>query len=278
MKISRAIRNASDVYFGHFEATLKFWVVEACLTMICLAPALLVFEESLKWGALWVIPMWILIMLPARMNAAAAMRDALRGGSLFSRRLADCSDYREKLFFALRRTGFLLLWSLPAIFMAWQIREHYSGQMDVFTLMRMIRNQFGGGDLFTGVFVVLGIVAATLLLIAAGCAFHSGARHAYAQGDPAVVNGHHGKVILTWLCALLSILPLLVSVIIVVFRYLPVLQDPAGLLMDTVQLPSTRGTLIILGVGVVLTLPLLPLRSLISAAYVNGLEEERQKA
>ena len=35
-----------------------------------------------------------------------------------------------------------------------------------------------------------------------------------------------------------------------------------------------KTTIIIMAVGAVLTLPLLPLRSLIPAAYVNGLEKE----
>ena len=54
----------------------------------------------------------------------------------------------------------------------------------------------------------------------------------------------------------------------------PVLNNLNGLLTRTVILPSTRETIIILVAGVLLTLPLLPLRSLIPAAFVNGLGEE----
>ena len=62
------------------------------------------------------------------------------------------------------------------------------------------------------------------------------------------------------------------------FLFYPVLMCafasvPAGLLLKRVSLPSTRESIMILAAGAVATLPLLPLRSLIPAAYVNGLEE-----
>ena len=59
-----------------------------------------------------------------------------------------------------------------------------------------------------------------------------------------------------------------------IIRYLPVLQDLNGIVTKTASLPSTKITLIILAAGAVLTLPLLPLRSLIPAAFVNGLEKD----
>ena len=274
MKISRAFRNAGRAYFGHFASSMGFLLVELCLTLICLAPLLFLFEKELKWGALLVLPLWVLILLPVRMNAAAAMREALRGGSLFTRTLGDFSGYGSKLICGFKRLLFLLLWSLPALFMAWQIWEHITGEMDGFTLMRMIRSDFGGGELFRGVLVIAGIVLVTLLLVLLGCAFHSGARHAWAQGRPELIRGHHGKLIGTWFCALLSVLPLLAAIILIAIRYAPVLGDLNGLFMGTADLPSTRGSLIILGAGALLTIPLLPLRSLITAAYVQGLEEK----
>ena len=276
MKISRAFRNALRVYFGHFAQSMGFLLVELCLTLICLAPLLFLFEKGLTWGALLVLPLWVLLLLPARMNAAAAMREALEGGPLFSRTLGDFSDYGAKLLCGLKRLLFLLLWSMPALFMAWQIKEHIAGQMDGFTLMRMIRSDFGGGELVRGVLVIAGIVLGTLLLVLLGCAFHSGARHAWAHGRPDMIRGHHGKLIGTWICALLSILPLLAAIVLIVLRYVPVLGDLNGLFMGTADLPSTRDSLIILGVGAILTIPLLPLRSLITAAYVHGLEKKAE--
>ena len=137
------------------------------------------------------------------------------------------------------------------------------------------RSDFGGGDLVTGVLVIALAVVLTMLLVALGCAFHSGARHAFAQGDPGRVKGHHGKIMLTWICALVSVLPMIIAAVVAFVRYIPALSDLNGLFMDTVNLPPTRATLQILAVGAVLPLPLLPLRSLITAAYVNGLESKK---
>ena len=99
----------------------------------------------------------------------------------------------------------MLLWSVPLIGSLFLIWTHVSGEMDGFTLMRMIRSDFGGGDLVRGVLVIVLAVAAAMLLVVFGCAFHSGARHALAQGDVHRVKGHHGKILLTWFCALVCV-------------------------------------------------------------------------
>lgn len=275
MKIGRAFGEAGRVCFGRFGEGLKFLLAEACLTGICFAPLLFLSDEKLGFLAWLTLPLVILILLPGRMNAAAAMKDALDGGRLCGPRLVETREYGEKLFFALKRVFFVALWGIPLIVMAVEIRIHFSGEIDSFTVLRMIKNDFGGGNQIRGLLVVLGIILGTLLLLAAGCAFHSGARHARAQGDPSLVRGHHGKIMLTWLCALVAILPIIIAVVIVVFRYLPVVTNLNGLLMRTVKLPSTRGTLIILAVGAVLTVPMLPFRSMITAAFVRGLKEPR---
>ena len=275
MKISRAFKDAWHAYIAHPAATLKFLIVEMCLTGICAVPVLFLPEAPLRPLALLSVPLFLLILLPARMNAAEAMRDALGGGPLFSLRLADPSEYGKKLMCALKRAALVLLWSVPLIAAVLLIWVHVSGEMDGFTLMRMIRSDFGGGDLVRGVLVIAGAVLLAMLLVAFGCAFHSGARHAFAHRDPARVRGHHGKIVLTWLCSLVCILPMIIAFGIAFARYLPAISDLNGLFMNTVNLPSTRGTLRILAAGAVLTLPLLPLRSLITAAFVNGLEAKK---
>lgn len=273
MKISTSIRNAWKAYTASPGGTARFLLAEACLTLICLAPLLCLSRGELAPGA-WVSPaLWLLVMVPARMNAAEAMRDALAGGSLFSRKVGETKGYGEKLAFGLKRLGFLALWSIPlaALFITGWI--HFSGNVDSFTVLRMIKNDLGGGDQMRGILVVALMLLATLLLVALGCAFHSGARHAWVRNRPGLVRGRHGRVMLAWGASLLSILPMLLAILAVILRYLPVLSDLNGLLMNTVSLPSTRGTGIILGVGALLTVPLLPLRSLIPAAFVAGLEE-----
>ena len=56
---------------------------------------------------------------------------------------------------------------------------------------------------------------------------------------------------------------------------MPVVKEITSYVMTKEKsMPSTKPALIILAVGAALTLPLLPFRSLIPAAYVNGLEKE----
>ena len=273
MKISSAFKDAFRVYKGNFSATIKFLVVEGCMTLAAFAPLLFLADGGLKYLAALAVPFYLLLILWARVNAAAAMRDSMNGGSLFSFRLAEPDRYGQKLAYGLKRCLMLLFWGVPLIVSLIIAKIHISGEMDGFTLLRMIK-EFGGGDLVTGVTYLALILLATILLLAAGCAFHSGDRHAFVRENPKLVKGHHGRIMLCWLCSLAALLPMIVAVAAVVVRYLPALQDLTGVVNKTRSLPSTKITVIILAVGAVLTLPLLPLRSLIPAAFVNGLEKE----
>ncbi|MBR5959437.1 MAG: hypothetical protein IKZ98_00445 [Clostridia bacterium] len=273
MTISAALKDAFRAYKEHFGATVKFLIVEACITLAALTPLLFLTDSGLKKFALLAVPFWILLVFWARVNAAAAMRDALRDGSLFSYRLIDPSEYGKKLAYGLKRMLMLLFWSAPLIACLVIAKIHYSGDMDGFTLLRAIKD-FGGGDLMTGVLYLVLIFVGSVLLLAFGCAFHSGDRHAFVRNNPKMLRGHHGKIILSWICSLITLLPLIIAIAAVIIRYLPALQDLNGVVMNTVSLPSTKISLIILAVGAVLTVPLLPLRSLIPAAFVNGLEKE----
>jgi len=60
-----------------------------------------------------------------------------------------------------------------------------------------------------------------------------------------------------------------------VIRYSWILQNVSSYLTGVEKLPSMKPALMILAVGGVLTLPLLPLRSLITAAFVNGVYHSR---
>ena len=273
MKISAAMKDAFRTYSGHFGDTLKFLLVEACITLAVFVPLLFLAEDKLKLLALLAVPFYFLLIPWARVNAAAAMRDAFGGGRLFSHRLAEPGGYGRKLAFGLKQALKLLLWAAPLIASLVIAKIHISGDMDGFTLLRLIKN-FGGGDLMTGVLYLALIFAATLLLLAAGCAFHCGDRHAYVRDNPKLVKGHHGRIMLSWLCSLAALLPLIIALIAVVIHYLPVLGDLNAIVTKEKSLPSAKTAVIILAAGAVLTLPLLPLRSMIPAAFVNGLEKE----
>ena len=273
MTISAALKDALRAYKGNIGETVKFLIVEACITLAALTPLLFLADSGMKMYALLACPFWLLLVFWGRVNAADGMRDALRGGSLFSYRLINPSAYGKKLIYGLKRMLMLLFWSIPLIACLVIAKIHYSGDMDGFTLLRAIK-EFGGGDLMTGVLYLIAIFVGAVLLVAFGCAFHSGDRHAFVRNNPKMLRGHHGKIILSWICSLITLLPLIIAIIAVIIRYLPALKDLNGVVMNTVNLPSTRITLVILAVGAVLTVPLLPLRSLIPAAFVNGLEKE----
>ena len=273
MKISAAFRDAFRVFFGRFGSSVKFLVVEGCITLAAFTPLLFLTDERMKPLALLAIPFYLLLVFWARVNAAAAMRDALNGESLFTYRLVDPGHYGRKLAYGLSRILMLLCWAVPLIASLIIAKVHISGDMDGFTLMRMIKD-FGGGDLMTGILYLSLILTATVILLAAGCAFYSGDRHAFAQGNPKLVKGHRGRIMLCWLCSLIVLLPMIIAVAAAAVRYLPALQDLNAIVTKEKSLPSTKTTVIILAVGAVLTLPLLPLRSLIPAAFVNGLSKE----
>lgn len=273
MKITAAIKEAYRVYAGHFGATVKFLVVEACMTLAAFTPLLFLTNGGLATLALLTVPFYLLLVLWARVNAAAAMRDAFGDGSLFSYRLADPGEYGKKLVYGLKRGLMLLFWGTPLIASLIIAKIHISGEMDGFTLMRLIKS-FGGGDLMTGILYLAIILIATLLLLAFGCAFHSGDRHAFVRNNMKLVKGHHGKIVLCWLCSLLTLLPVIISIIAVIIYYLPALQDLNAIVTKQKSLPPAKTAVICLAVGALLTVPLLPLRSLIPAAFVNGLEKE----
>ena len=274
MKISAAIKDAFRVYSEHFGAAVKFLTVEACITLAAFSPLLFLTEDKLKLPALLVIPFYLLLVLWARVNAAGAMRDALNGGSLFSCELAEPEGYGKKLLYGLKRLLMLAFWALPLIACVAGALVYSGGETDVITVFQAVKS-FGGDEVTTGILYLVLIFAATLILLAAGCAFHSGDRHAFVRGNRKLLKGHHGKIMLCWLCSLLALLPLIAAIVVIIFRYLPVLQDVTGYIMTKQNpLPSTKVTVIILAVGGLLTIPLLPLRSLIPAAYVNGLEKE----
>lgn len=275
MKISAALRDANRVYAGRFGTSIKFLVVEACMTLAAFTPLLFLANDGPKWPALLAIPFYLLLVLWARINAAAAMRDAFSAGSLFSYRLVEPGNYGKKIAYGLKRGLMLMLWSAPMIaflIVAW---IHFFGETDAFTLMRTIKS-FGGEDVVTGIVYLALIFLATLILLAFGCAFHCGDRHAFVRNNPKLVKGHHGKIVLCWLCSLIALLPLIVAVIIVVIYYLPVIRNIMDYVMTKEKsLPSMKLPAIILAAGAVLTVPMLPLRSLIPAAFVNGLENEK---
>lgn len=274
MKISQAFRKAFRTVSGQKAEALKLLVTETALTGICLAPLLFLTEKGpLRYLAALAGVLWLLVKVPARLNAAAAMQDSLGDGKLFSLRVADPGNYGKKIGYAFGRLGLLVLWSLPmiaALLYAW---EMYAGQSaNGLTVLDMIY-QFGGQDMKTGILYLLLILLGLILIAALGAGFHSGDRHAFVLDEKKLLKGKRANVLLCRICSLVFMLPVFIAAGIVISRYIPLLNDVSGVVAGDVARPSDRETLIILGIGAALTLPLLPLRSMVTAAYVNGLRE-----
>ena len=273
MKISQAFRMAYRTVAEQKGGTLKFLVTELAVSAMCLAPLLFLTEKGpVKYLAALAVPLWLLVKVPARLNEAAAMQDSLGEGKLFSLRLADPGNYGKKIGYAFGRLGLLVLWALPLIAALAYAWDKYSGDTDGLTVLNMIYD-FGGQDMKTGMIYLLLILAALVLLAALGAGFHSGDRHAFVLDRKGLLKGRRPMVLLCRICSMVFLLPLIIAFIAVAFRYAPLLNDISGVVAGDVPRPSLRTTVIILGIGAVLTLPLLPLRSMVTAAYVNGLRQ-----
>ena len=162
-------------------------MTEIALTGICLAPLLFLTEKGpLRYLAALAGVLWLLVKVPARLNAAAAMQDSLGDGKLFSLRLADPGNYGKKIGYAFGRLGLLVLWSLPmiaALLYAW---EMYAGQSaNGLTVLDMIY-QFGGQDMKTGILYLLLILLGLVLIAALGTGGYFGYKHVFGEKAPAV--------------------------------------------------------------------------------------------
>lgn len=273
MSKTNALGLACRVYFSRFFEGVLCVLFQLVLRLMVAAPLLALVTTEVPWLALLSIPLYILIIPVARQNMACAMQDALSGGPLFSLRLADMTGYGRRLARGLVRGLLMLLWALPFLAATVVILWAYSGQMDAFTLMRVVMN-IGGGSFMNGVKVVLVIYAATLLPMLVGCAFHSGARHAAALGDKHLVRGHRAGVMLTWLGGCLALVPFLAVLGYESADFVAGLVSAlSNLGSGSFALPALDGKIYVIAAAfVVLFLPGLAFKQLLTAAYVRRLK------
>ncbi len=273
MSESSALKGASRVFFSRFFEGVLCVLFQLTLRLMVAAPLLALVTTEVPYLALLSIPLYFLIIPPARQNMACAMQDALSGGPLFSLRLADMAGYGRRLAQGLKQGLLMLLWALPFLAATAVIIWAYSGQMDAFTLMRVVMD-IGGGSFMNGVKVVLAIYAATLLPILIGCAFHSGARHAIALGDKRLVRGHRAGVMLTWLGGCLALVPFLAVLGYESADYLAALVNALSSIgSGSVALPALDGKIYVIAAAfAVLFLPGLAFKQLLTAACVRRLK------
>ena len=281
--ILSAMRQALRVYRAQLPAMLRFALLQTVTRLMALAPLLFLTERATRMLALLSLPLYLLIALPMRQNAALAMQEALGGGSIFSMLLVSTRDYGKKLWRGLKTTLLLMLWALPAICATaagvyLYAAEGVQGKTDAATLLLAVA-QLGGGDLMQGLKLLTLIYAATYLPLLAGLAFHCGARHAHALGDARALRGHRARMMGCFFASLVAYLPFMAVCGIAVGTYVPKVVE---LVMKTFSLDGVASPvpcLLTLGASVVLLLlPALPLRGMMLAACARDAAQSGAEA
>ena len=274
MKMSKVLGVSARVYRENFWQGALCVLLQIVLRLMAAAPLLALVTKEIQWVALLSILLYLLIVPVARQNMAEAMQDAIAGGPLFSVKLISCENYGRKFLRGLKQALLMLLWA--ALFIAATIVAYwaYAGEIDAFTLVRVLMN-LGGGSFMNGIKLVLVIYAATALPIVIGCAFHSGTRHAIALGDKKLIRGHRLGVVAVWLLGLVALLPFFGAVAYVGMDFVSGLVNALGNLgTGSIALPSIGDKIYLLAAAfVVLLLPALPFKQLMTAVYVRGLKE-----
>lgn len=281
MKIRDAVSRAWKLYTGHFGETMQFLLLEVVLRLIVAAPLLFLAAKETQLLSLLCIPLFLLIVPPARACAAEVMQHAIRGESLFSVRLAVTKKYWQKVLSGVGHVLLALVWAVPflaAVGYVLQIwyGEGVQGQNDIVTLYWQILT-LGGGSIEKGVVLLVLAFAGLFLPFLVGCAFHSGRRHERALGRQRIIRGHRGGVMLAWLVSAATVAPFVAVTGFEAVTYVKALLSAFSNMVNGLSIPPVSGPAAVIAAAfVVLLLPLLPLRSLITACYVHGLWEGRE--
>ena len=265
------------LYKKNFGPLCLALLVQLVLRAIALSPLMFLADKALAPLAYLAIPLYLLIVLPARQNYALALQDMLEGGSVFSTRLICPRQYGSKLLRGLKGTVCILMWSVVTIVSAVLLYAAFVGYwgLDVITLMR-ICSSVGGGDIVTGLVLIMGAIAASGLLILLGCAVHSGSRHAVALGNKKLLRGSRLRLTALWFSGLVLLIPFAAVVVYALGDYALTMLGA----LKSFSLPSSFALngkqvgLLIAG-AVALLFPLLPLKNMLPAVYLRMVKEER---
>ena len=276
MKLKPVLKETLRVYGKNFPQLCLALLLELVLRGMALSPLMFLADDKLKPLALLAIPLYILIVLPARQNYALALQDMMAGGSVFSLRLISTRDYGKKLLRGVKGMICILLWSAVTIAGLSLLYAAVMGLVDFITLMRIFSAI--GGNVVDGVMIVAAAVAASVLLILLGCAVHSGSRHAHALGNKKLLKGNRLRLTVLWFLGLLLLVPFAVVVVLTFRGYV------SGLIsaLKNMQLPSialnAQQTGMLLGGAAVLLFPLVPLKNLLPAVYLRMAKEKTDAA
>ena len=278
MKLTSVYRKAWAFYRRHFGALMLTLLLELALRCIALTPLLFLAVPQTRFLALLSIPLWVLIVLPARQNAAIAMQAALENNEgPFSLVLISLDHYKDKLLRGLLGMLRMLLWFIPLIAGVILALWAFYGPVDGLTMIRMI-SSFGGG-IKPGFQRILFIYLLTLIPPLLGFAFHSGARHAAALGRPRATRGHHLRLMLLWLGDLVLLVPFLTAAGMTAANYVRSVIDNLNRFSLSLPDPGPTLRLMVIFAGVLL-LPLIfliPLHALRSAVYMRAVQADARK-
>ena len=278
MRLRDAASESWTLYRKHFGELMQMELIEVVLRLIVLTPLLFLCATETRAAALLCVPLFFLIVPPARQNAAQALLDMEDGGSCLSLELINAKHYGRKVLRGLRTGGLLLLWALPWLLASLFLGIIYSGKVDAFTVLRGV-TALGGGSFTAGVKLAAALYVLAVLPFFFGCAFHSWSRFGAALGQSRMmIRSRRGGLILCWLAGLLTLVPFLAVTVYVGMDYVSGVMSALGnLASGSIALPPLdRNIYLIGGAFVALLLPLLPLRSLLTASYVRGLPAEAE--
>lgn len=284
--MKQAIARAWGLYRRHWGSLMLMLLVELVLRLMAATPLLFLAAPETRPLALLCLPLWVLLVLPARQNAAQVMAGLQAGAPLQMTALVSTRDYGRKLCRGLKQTGLLLLWALPFLCATAFVLYAFSGKTitgvtDSFSILRMFMSlgnnsvtkallPISDSATIRGVGAVAALYLLTLVPFVFGLAFHSGARHAFALGHgPKVLKGRRGGIILTWLAGLLTLVPFALAAARIGSGFLAgVLSAVAS--MDLASLPPLDQNIWLIALAfVVLCLPLVPFKQLLTACRVH---------
>jgi hypothetical protein len=273
MKVKPVLSDSLRLYKKNFGPLCLTLLVQLVLRAIALSPVLFLADKALAPLAFIAIPLYILIVLPARQNYAIALQNMLDGGSVFTPQLISVKDYWRKLFRGVKGMICMLLWSAVTITGVGLLYAAVRGLVDFITLMRIFSSI--GGNVMDGVMIVAGAVAASCLLIVLGCAVHSGSRHAIALGNKKLMRGNRLRLTALWFLGCILVLPFAAVVVYALGDYaLSLVRELKNLKLPAFTL-SVKQAALLIGGAAVLLFPALPLKNLLPAVYLRKVKEAR---